>query len=46
MGTDYGHADFSSHIDQLARLRQKADLGPEVVDKILWDNPRKLYGLD
>ncbi|HSR55035.1 MAG TPA: amidohydrolase family protein [Alphaproteobacteria bacterium] len=46
MGTDYGHSDFSSHIDQLSRLRQSDGVSAAVIDKILWDNPRALYGLD
>ncbi len=46
IGTDYGHSDFSSHIDQLAQLRDVQGISSKVSDKILWDNPRALYGLD
>lgn len=46
IGTDYGHSDFSSHIDSLTMLRQVDGISPQVADKILWDNPRALYGLD
>jgi predicted TIM-barrel fold metal-dependent hydrolase len=45
IGTDYGHSDFSSQIEALGLLRQSDDISPKVIDKILWDNPRALYGL-
>jgi predicted TIM-barrel fold metal-dependent hydrolase len=45
IGTDYGHADSSSRIDALRRLRDDGALDRRVVDKILWDNPRAFYGL-
>lgn len=45
IGTDYGHADFSSEIEALRLLREKQELPTHVVEKILWDNARALYGL-
>jgi predicted TIM-barrel fold metal-dependent hydrolase len=45
IGTDYGHNDSSSEIEALRLLRDQPGVGPRVVDKILWDNPRTLYGL-
>jgi predicted TIM-barrel fold metal-dependent hydrolase len=45
IGTDYGHADTSSEIEALRRLRAESSVDPAVVDKILDANPRALYGL-
>jgi predicted TIM-barrel fold metal-dependent hydrolase len=45
MGTDYGHADTSSELEALRRLKDDGKIEPQVVDKILDDNPRALYGL-
>jgi predicted TIM-barrel fold metal-dependent hydrolase len=45
IGTDYGHSDFSAEIDALTLLRQAEDVPTHVMEKILWDNPRALYGL-
>jgi predicted TIM-barrel fold metal-dependent hydrolase len=44
-GTDYGHADTSSELEALIRMREREDVGPGVMDKILDDNARALYGL-
>jgi predicted TIM-barrel fold metal-dependent hydrolase len=46
IGTDYGHSDSSSEIEALRLLRNDNRIGPRAVDKILWDNPRALYGLN
>jgi predicted TIM-barrel fold metal-dependent hydrolase len=46
IGTDYGHSDFSTNIDALTLLRQAQGVPTEVMEKILWDNPRALYGLN
>ena len=46
IGTDYGHSDTSSEIEALRRLRDNSDVSSEVLDKILYDNARALYGLD
>ncbi len=45
IGTDYGHADTSSEIDALRKLQTSGVVPPEVVRKILEDNPKALYGL-
>lgn len=45
MGTDYSHADTSSELLALQRLRAIPDISQVVVDKILDHNPRRLYGL-
>ncbi len=45
IGTDYGHNDNSSQIEALRMLRQNPKLDAAVIDKILWDNPKALYGL-
>ncbi len=44
-GTDYGHADTSSELEALQRLREREDVPPAVIDKILDANARALYGL-
>lgn len=44
-GTDYGHADTSSELEALQRLRGRSDLPPGVLDRILDDNARALYAL-
>jgi predicted TIM-barrel fold metal-dependent hydrolase len=46
IGTDYGHSDFSSEIEALRLLKNNNSISADVIDKILWDNPRGLYGLD
>ncbi|MGE5537368.1 MAG: amidohydrolase family protein [Gemmatimonas sp.] len=45
VGTDYGHNDTSSEIEALRLLKTRGGLQPAVVDKILGDNARALYGL-
>ena len=45
IGTDYGHSDSATEIKALRLLRDKKDIGPEIVDKILWHNPSRYYGL-
>ena len=45
IGTDYGHADTSSEIEALRNLKSQDGVGPEVIDKILYDNAKALYGL-
>lgn len=46
VGTDYGHNDTSSEIKALRLLKTDGQLKPAVVDKILGDNARALYGLN
>ncbi|HWP56807.1 MAG TPA: amidohydrolase family protein [Candidatus Acidoferrales bacterium] len=45
IGSDYGHADTSSEIEALRNLKKRGDLEPEVIDRILYDNPKTLYNL-
>lgn len=46
IGTDYGHADTSSEIEALRLLKDDGRVPAHVVDKILDDNAKALYGLD
>jgi predicted TIM-barrel fold metal-dependent hydrolase len=45
IGSDYGHNDTSSEIEALRNLKAKNEIGPAVIDKILSDNAKALYGL-
>jgi predicted TIM-barrel fold metal-dependent hydrolase len=45
IGSDYGHADTSAEIEALRKLKQKGEVEPRVIDKILYDNAKVLYGL-
>jgi predicted TIM-barrel fold metal-dependent hydrolase len=45
IGTDYGHNDTSSEILALRKLREDGAVPPQIVNKILDDNARALYGL-
>jgi predicted TIM-barrel fold metal-dependent hydrolase len=45
IGTDYGHADNASEIEALRNLRNEGKISSKVINKILNDNPRALYGL-
>jgi predicted TIM-barrel fold metal-dependent hydrolase len=45
IGTDYGHADNAAEIEALRKLRNEGKISSQVIDKILDDNPRALYGL-
>ena len=45
IGTDYGHDDTASEIEALRRLREGGRVEGPAFDKILDDNPRRLYGL-
>ena len=47
-GSDYGHADPARENGFVERLTKRAEAGDypmEVVEKILWRNPKTLYGL-
>jgi uncharacterized protein len=44
-GTDYGHADTSSELEALKRLRYREDVAKPDMDRILDANPRSLYAL-
>ena len=45
IGTDYGHNDTASELDALRHLKREGEVDGQVVDKILWDNAKVLYGL-
>jgi predicted TIM-barrel fold metal-dependent hydrolase len=45
IGTDYGHFDSSTEVDAITAFREASPVPPPVVDKILYDNPKALYGL-
>lgn len=45
IGSDYGHADTSAEIEALRKLKRKGEVAPRVIDKILYDNAKALYGL-
>jgi predicted TIM-barrel fold metal-dependent hydrolase len=45
IGTDYGHNDTSSEILALRKLKEDGAVPTHVVNKILDDNARSLYGL-
>ena len=46
IGSDYGHADNASELLALAKLKENGEIDPAVIDKILYYNPAKFYGLD
>lgn len=45
IGSDYGHADNATEIEALRKIRREGKVSPRVIDKILQDNARALYGL-
>jgi predicted TIM-barrel fold metal-dependent hydrolase len=45
MGTDFGHHDPASDDDALIVLKQRSDISDTAKQKILTDNPGRLYGL-
>ncbi|MFQ5684447.1 MAG: amidohydrolase family protein [Candidatus Binatia bacterium] len=45
IGSDYGHADNASELSALRHLRDKGEVAPQVIDKILCANPARFYGL-
>lgn len=45
LGSDYPHGDPSRQEDMVAEFRERKDLSPRMVEKMLSDNPRRLYGL-
>jgi len=44
-GTDFGHADTSSELLALQKLREMGSIAASSIERILDDNPRALYGL-
>jgi predicted TIM-barrel fold metal-dependent hydrolase len=45
IGSDYGHNDTSTEIGALRALKSKGEVEPRVIDKILYDNAKALYGI-
>ncbi len=45
VGTDYGHQDQSSEIEAMRVMRDKGEVEPRVIDKIMGENAVALYGL-
>jgi len=45
IGSDYGHNDTSSEIEALRTIKTKGEVEPRIIDKILYDNAKVLYGL-
>jgi len=45
IGTDYGHGDTSSELNAIARFKAMDHLTAEVKRKILFDNPKRFYGI-
>jgi predicted TIM-barrel fold metal-dependent hydrolase len=45
IGTDYGHSDPSSEVDAIKIFQERTDIEPRLKQKILYDNPKALYGL-
>jgi predicted TIM-barrel fold metal-dependent hydrolase len=45
IGSDYGHADTSTEIEAIRKLKQDGKVSPTAINKILDDNPRILYNL-
>ena len=45
VGSDYGHNDTSSEIQALRTIREKGEVEARIIDKILYDNAKVLYGI-
>jgi predicted TIM-barrel fold metal-dependent hydrolase len=45
IGSDYGHADTSAEIEALRKFKGMGEVEPRVINKILYDNAKALYGL-
>lgn len=45
VGTDYGHADTSTEIEALRKIKDDGKISSAVADRILDQNARALYGL-
>jgi predicted TIM-barrel fold metal-dependent hydrolase len=45
VGTDYGHADYSNDIEAIQTLAQGGKISASFGQKILGDNPKRLYAL-
>lgn len=45
IGSDYGHSDTSSELEALKSLKSDGRIESAVIDKILSDNPSRLYAI-
>jgi uncharacterized protein len=45
LGSDYPHGDPSRQEDMVAEFRERSDLSARLVEKMLSDNPRRLYAM-
>ncbi len=45
VGSDYGHQDQPKEDGMAGVMRRKKSMSPAVIEKILCDNPRRVYGL-
>lgn len=45
IGSDYGHNDPSKEPEFVKHMRARQDVDPVVIERILCENPRALYGL-
>jgi len=45
IGSDYGHADSATELKALENLQLDSRLNESIINKILNDNPRQLYGI-
>ena len=45
VGTDYGHADYSNDIEVIQTLARSGKVSPSLAQRIVGDNPKRLYGL-
>jgi uncharacterized protein len=45
IGTDYGHADLSTALNAIEKFKELPGISDESKNRILYDNPNRLYGL-
>lgn len=45
LGSDYGHSDPHMELNAMRAIRNRTDVEPRIIDKIVDDNARALYGL-
>jgi len=45
IGSDYGHNDPAEEKALVQTIRSRADLAPQLVEKIFTDNPKRFYGI-
>jgi predicted TIM-barrel fold metal-dependent hydrolase len=45
IGSDYGHSDPHMELNAMRAIRDRTDVEPRIISKIVDDNARALYGL-